>query len=128
RFAVLQHLLDTYCFLFLFTSYGVHRDLHSFPTRRSSDLTYWFDLEGTSEIQGRKNYIIRYIPKKNKQDVGIPGLLYIDAQSYAIQRNESKLDASIEVQAIQEYQYFPDHKLWFPSANKIQVDKGTSDK
>src|SRR5207245_11164511 len=26
------------CFLFFFYSYGPHRDLHSFPTRRSSDL------------------------------------------------------------------------------------------
>src|SRR6266699_870599 len=27
------------CFFFFFYSYGDHRDLHSFPTRRSSDLT-----------------------------------------------------------------------------------------
>src|SRR5437879_12460139 len=26
------------CFSFFFQSYGSHRDLHSFPTRRSSDL------------------------------------------------------------------------------------------
>src|SRR5438132_9244822 len=26
------------CFLFFFFSFGVHPDLHSFPTRRSSDL------------------------------------------------------------------------------------------
>src|SRR5437764_2708618 len=26
-------------FLFFFSSYGAHRDLHSFPTRRSSDLS-----------------------------------------------------------------------------------------
>src|SRR5438105_9717470 len=27
--------------LFFFSSYGDHRDLHSFPTRRSSDLPRW---------------------------------------------------------------------------------------
>ncbi len=26
------------CFIIFFPSYGDHRDLHSFPTRRSSDL------------------------------------------------------------------------------------------
>src|SRR5690349_9806684 len=26
---------------FFFSCYGHHRDLHSFPTRRSSDLGYW---------------------------------------------------------------------------------------
>jgi hypothetical protein len=90
--------------------------------------TYLFNYEGVSEIQGRKNYIIRYTPKENKQDVGIPGVLYIDAETYAIQRNESKLDASVELQAIQEYTYFPTQNIWFPSANKIRVDKGTTDK
>src|SRR5437660_7173255 len=28
----------SFIFLFFFLSYGAHRDLHSFPTRRSSDL------------------------------------------------------------------------------------------
>lgn len=88
--------------------------------------TYTFSYEGLGEIQGRKSYKIRYTPRENKRDVGIPGLLYIDAESYAIQRNESKLDASIEVQAIQQYTYFPQYNLWFPSGNKIRVDKGTN--
>lgn len=98
------------------------------PLGNRGKKTYLFSFEGVSEIQGRKNYIIRYTPKKNKQDVGIPGLLYIDAKSYAIQRNESKLNATIEVQATQEYTYFPSYNIWFPSGNKIRVDKGTTDK
>src|SRR5690349_22470166 len=38
---MLIHLLDLYCFsvkYFFFSCYVHHRDLHSFPTRRSSDL------------------------------------------------------------------------------------------
>ncbi len=98
------------------------------PLGSKGKQTYRFNFEGSSAIEGRKNYIIRYTPKENKQDVGIPGVLFIDAQSYAIQRNESQLDASIEVQAIQQYKYFPEHNLWFPSANNIRVDKGTTNK
>lgn len=98
------------------------------PLGKRGKQTYLFNFEGESEIQGRKNYIIRYTPKKNKQDVGIAGVLYIDAQSYAIQKNESNLDASIEVQAIQQYTYFPDYNIWFPKGNKIRVDKGTNNK
>src|SRR5699024_12556046 len=48
----------TLLFLFFFYSYGHHRDLHSFPTRRSSDLA---DLEvhrgllapGAAAVPGR---------------------------------------------------------------------------
>lgn len=96
------------------------------PLGNRGTKTYTFSYEGLGEIQGRKSYKIRYTPRENKRDVGIPGLLYIDAESYAIQRNESKLDASIEVQAIQQYTYFPQYNLWFPSGNKIRVDKGTN--
>src|SRR5207248_11805824 len=41
--------------LFFFQSYGPHRDLHSFPTRRSSDL--YRDIPGTLALSviGAKN-------------------------------------------------------------------------
>src|SRR5438093_6705219 len=34
---------------FFFESYGAHRDLHSFPTRRSSDLTDEFAMGSSTE-------------------------------------------------------------------------------
>src|SRR5205807_9862372 len=37
-------------FTFYFSCYGVHRDLHSFPTRRSSDLT---DQTSLGQFSGR---------------------------------------------------------------------------
>src|SRR5438034_2405036 len=37
-FVSLSHTSILYSFLFFFQGYGDHRDLHSFPTRRSSDL------------------------------------------------------------------------------------------
>src|SRR6478609_4901833 len=38
--------------IFSFSCYGDHRDLHSFPTRRSSDLTH-DDTEGLAEASRR---------------------------------------------------------------------------
>src|SRR5712675_2427673 len=42
--------------LFFFEGFGVHRDLHSFPTRRSSDLDirHRFSLSGVYELPGLK--------------------------------------------------------------------------
>src|SRR5262249_61730194 len=83
--------------LFFFQCYGPHRDLHSFPTRRSSDLTYataWFDghrfflpregaavrrlgtatlllalrsEEHTSELQSLTNLVCRLLLEKKKK-------------------------------------------------------------
>src|SRR5699024_11420504 len=77
--------------LFFFTGYGDHRDLHSFPTRRSSDLTIVIGLsipiaiistfalmyftgethqrseEHTSELQSRFDLVCRLLLEKKKQ-------------------------------------------------------------
>src|SRR5690606_41400046 len=44
-YSSLSHSFSTVAFLlFFFSSYGSHRDLHSFPTRRSSDLWWISEL------------------------------------------------------------------------------------
>src|SRR5207237_9606929 len=78
-------------FFFFFYSYGAHRDLHSFPTRRSSDLLFTQKFhrvrsrrqvhrliicrhalrseEHTSELQSHLNLVCRLLleKKKNKE-------------------------------------------------------------
>src|SRR5438045_4799884 len=84
---------------FLFPSYGHHRDLHSFPTRRSSDLTVSprrrFRLarrapatrtrgspiraetvrseEHTSELQSLRHLVCRLLLEKKKTTENCPG-------------------------------------------------------
>src|SRR5438270_6412790 len=72
------------CVLFFFYCCGDHRDLHSFPTRRSSDLK-WIDEhvdgklygvdvvipvqrseEHTSELQSQSNIVCRLLLEKKK--------------------------------------------------------------
>src|SRR5690606_41869375 len=81
-------------FLFFFSCFGAHRDLHSFPTRRSSDLLcirlpplrwgIWRGVEipeprqipsrfqtprseeHTSELQSRENLVCRLLLEKKK--------------------------------------------------------------
>src|SRR5690348_17632458 len=40
-------------YVFLFEGCGVHRDLHSFPTRRSSDLSSWRRWSGSTPAGSR---------------------------------------------------------------------------
>src|SRR5690606_42016964 len=43
--------LSTLLSVFLLSLAPAHRDLHSFPTRRSSDLTFTFPIFGTARYQ-----------------------------------------------------------------------------
>src|SRR5687768_12543647 len=79
-------------FHLLFSLYGYHRDLHSFPTRRSSDLRWWAAArvgspwahslsshpsspswkesrseEHTSELQSRLHLVCRLLLEKKKK-------------------------------------------------------------
>src|SRR5437773_10859628 len=80
------------CFLhcFFFKCYGDHRDLHSFPTRRSSDLGIWqaggFPMEipalslgeqymkrseeHTSELQSHQDVVCRLLLEKKNVQIG----------------------------------------------------------
>src|SRR3546814_12986763 len=56
-------LVYSYCYLCFFYCYGVHRDLHvlthSFPTRRSSDLSIPADaLAGEVAIARKNRYLV----------------------------------------------------------------------
>src|SRR5690625_6312116 len=85
-------------FLFLLDFYGDKRDLHSFPTRRSSDLGGWHGHDGssrprpprarsggpcrseehTSELQSRGHLVCRLLlEKKNKFVTSILNLLQL---------------------------------------------------
>src|SRR5204862_7378160 len=84
--------LDAISYFFL-SSFGAHRDLHSFPTRRSSDLSSFSDIgviavredvnleaafwaqfpgnfrrseEHTSELQSRRELVCRLLLEKKK--------------------------------------------------------------
>src|SRR5438270_7148739 len=78
--------------LFFFYCYGAHRDLHSFPTRRSSDLSasrsacsrsatrcfssWWGRLllrseEHTSELQSQSNLVCRLLLEKKISRQGL---------------------------------------------------------
>src|SRR5439155_21482131 len=96
----------TLVYLFFIQRYAYHRDLHSFPTRRSSDL---FKLircnqhslgyphgqnsrvatpyhagrseEHTSELQSRGHLVCRLLLEKKNQQIKVPEALFTGASS-----------------------------------------------
>src|SRR5690349_24477556 len=63
--------------IFVFYQFGDHRDLHSFPTRRSSDL--WpVDAKGeplkATSYMAVGFYVAKYVNKKSDMDLAAKGL------------------------------------------------------
>jgi hypothetical protein len=58
--------------------------------------------------------MIYYFPKENGKTAGIEGVLYIDTETYAIQKAIAQINAVINIKASQNLKYYSNEKVWFP--------------
>src|SRR5436189_6200665 len=69
-----------YSFCLIFSCCGDHRDLHSFPTRRSSDLGWLWPVDAKGEPLKATSYmavgfyVAKYVNKKSDMDLAAKGL------------------------------------------------------
>ncbi|WP_417443119.1 DUF5686 family protein [Joostella sp.] len=116
--------LEMQSFSFYDNHYKVFGTEFVSPLGKNALKTYNYKILDTVNEQNRDGYIIHYFPKKDKERVGLEGVLYIDTKSYAIQKAISQLNAAIDVQAVQNYTYFEKENIWFPSKSNVMVGKG----
>lgn len=84
---------------------------------------YNFYLIDSLEIQNRKTYKIFFQPKK-LQSNRLRGLLYIDAETFAIARAYYRIYGIVYINADYTFDYQKKENLWFPKKRKITVLKG----
>jgi len=73
-------------------------------------------------------YLIYYKPKKSIKKIGIEGVLYIDAKTFALKKGLAELKGFIAVKATQKFAYQKKFKLWFPIETSIKIKKGNNNK
>ena len=83
------------------------------PLQKSAFKNYDFKILDTTTTS-RPAYVIYFKPKKQRAVAGLEGILYLDKQSFAIQKAKAQLLGAVKLEIDQEYQYFPEEKLWFP--------------
>lgn len=85
---------------------------------------YNYKILDTLSIQNRKVYLIHFTNKKRKKENGLQGILYIDAENYAVAKAVLRIKSIIDISATHEYSYFPAEKIWFPSGRTFKIIKG----
>ncbi|QLE00871.1 carboxypeptidase-like regulatory domain-containing protein [Galbibacter sp. BG1] len=119
--------LEMQSFSFYKNRYEVFGTEFISPLGEKALKTYNYRILDTVIEQEREGYMIHYFPKKGKELIALEGVLYIDAKSYALQKTISQLNAAIDIQAVQHYQYFPKNNIWFPTSSNVVVGKGEND-
>ena len=117
--------------LYSFSMYEPTYEL--FKTRQTSPLSddapsyYKYQLLDSVVIDARKTYMIYFKNKKTKSTSGLEGVLYIDADSYAIAKAIMRIKGVLDISGIHEFSYLPEQKIWFPSVRTFQIVKGRKD-
>ena len=88
---------------------------------------YNYKILDTVSNSNRESYMIYYSPKKKGKTSGLEGILYIDRQSYALQKGIAEIKGVIDIKAEQNFDYNQTFEVWFPTDKEIQIRKGKTD-
>lgn len=86
---------------------------------------YSYKLIDTVSIQGRKAYRIYFQPKKLNANK-LRGLLYIDAETFAISKAYYRIYGFVNINATYTFNYLSEYGIWFPEKRSFKVLKGNN--
>lgn len=107
--------------------YELFETKYNSPVAGDALSDYDYSLLDTTMVGGRKAYIIAFKNKKKRKKNGLEGLLYIDAENYAIAAADMQIRGMLIISATHRFKYIPEEKLWFPTGRSFMIRKGNSD-
>ena len=97
---------------------------YSSPISELSYRNYRFRLLDSTSIENRKSYLIHFKRKKNSKKSGLEGVLYVDAENFAVNKAIMRIRGLLDINGTHEFKYYPEKKLWFPSKKVFKITKG----
>jgi len=98
------------------------------PIANNAIKQYNYKILDTVTTQNRTSILVYFKPKEKKGFLGIEGVLYIDAQNFAITKAIAELKGIVNVKTIQNYKYIERYNTWFPKDMNIVLKKGDNNK
>lgn len=107
--------------------YELFETKYNSPISNSALLDYTYTLLDTTSIENRETYVVYYRNKRKKNKAGLEGLLFIDAENYAVAKAVMRIRGVLDITAIHEFTYLEEKKLWFHIKKEFKIVKGKSD-
>lgn len=108
--------------------YELFETLYRSPIAPESFQDYRFQLLDSTQIQGRKTYMVYFRNKKKSKAAGLEGVLYLDAQSAAVAKAVMRIRGVLDISGTHEFDYLPQQNLWFPASRDFRIVKGTNER
>lgn len=84
-----------------------------------------FKIIDTMKIQNRTVYRVYFQPKKLKSN-RLRGLLYIDAETFAVAKAFYRIYGVVNINATYTFNYMKEYNIWFPKKRSFMVVKGNN--
>ncbi|MBL0014370.1 MAG: carboxypeptidase-like regulatory domain-containing protein [Flavobacterium sp.] len=104
--------------------YELFETRYKSPISNSSFQEYRFKLLDSTSIQDRKSYLIYFKNKKKSNAAGLEGVLYVDADNFAICKAIMRIKGLLDVSGTHEFSFSPEEHLWFPTQKMFKIAKG----
>lgn len=114
-------------FSFYDDTYTIFGTEYTNPISHSGLRNYDFKILDTIQTN-RKAYLIYYKQKEKDAVAGLEGVLYIDTETYALQKAVAQLKGMIDVNAVQNFEFYPKENVWFPISKTLKMKKGENEK
>lgn len=108
------------------SNYELFETKYESPITTNSFKDYRFKLLDTTAIENREVFVIYFKNKKRQKKSGLEGLLYVDAENFAIAKAIMRIRGVLDVSGTHELNYIPEEKIWFPVLKKFKIIKGKS--
>lgn len=107
--------------------YELFETRYNSPISDDSFTDYNFRIIDSTHVQNRKILMIYFKNKRKSKSAGLEGVLYIDAQNYAVAKAIMRIRGVLDVTGTHEFEYLPEQDLWFPSNKIFKIVKGRND-
>lgn len=94
------------------------------PIANNALKKYNYKILDTIDNEIGSSILIHYKPKKEKGNLGIEGVLYIDTKQFAINKAIAELKGLINIKATQNFSYQEQYQIWFPKTMNVMLRKG----
>ena len=89
---------------------------------------YHYTFIKDTTILGRSSFEIGVKPQRPETIPGLEGIIWLDAETLAIQKVQINLQDELVVNIEQEYAYIDSLNVYMPKSNKLYIEKGRNSK
>ena len=103
--------------------YVVFNNRYAGPLSDNALKNYYYKVIDT--LQGSQPaYVILFQPRRSKKVASLEGVLYLDMESFAIQKAIAEVKGEVNIMVTHDFKFFSEKNIWFPTNQLLTIKPG----